>query len=721
MAQHQDPTFLTFEQIDTILEQSVGEILLHEDPQQYFAWMRGKAPEFFGHLPFIDRSGPAAIAAAAARSIWNATPLPGHQFRPRPLPPPERNAPCPCGSGVKYKHCCAGLPDLDVGHTEDLWPWVIRRLTPATLNAALEHRRIPGWALAAVARLHLEQGHNRKAAELLEPLFGGELARLDGRFEEALDVLCDAYLDLGYEHKRMALLERVAEKGNKELARAAHERMASMLFDRGERDAAWESFRRAQRADPDNPSLVLNEVTLLVAERRFEEASARAKFWVAKLRKSGLDYGGLIEALEEMMRDPARAVADSYLEGEGLDPARLRKWIAGLRQRPLPDYSLSEPEPIDLASPGRAREQLSRQIAQMGIPPAEREKAMRLLMADLKRMENEAKREAKQTAPSVEDADSAEATAGPGEPSTPRGLQAPEGVRELEEQWRSVFTAAKPDLTEFSSPDADALGPELWEDWLDFLEAHPEAGDSLDVLDDVAAALSEEEMRMPDSLRGTLIGPLAERGHAIVAHALGGQAVQLPWPWLENRPGLRLTAQLIDVCRDQRDRRRATDLMQWMLRINPHDNHGYRLVLINELLRLERNDEALALIGAYPGDINPEPAYGEVLACLRAGSQDKARSALEHALRANQHVPEFLCTDSVQAPKLLSHGVSVGGRDQAWFYREDARDLWLATPNALEWLERTASALREEHPGLLDRTGGPRKRRRRGSSGTDES
>ena len=395
MPQHQDPTFLTFEQIDAILAQSVDEILRHEDPQQYFAWMRAKASEFFGHLPFIDKSGPAAIAAAAARSIWNATPLPGHQFRPRPLPPPERNALCPCGSGIKHKHCCAGLPDLDMGHTEDLWPWVIRHLTPATLNAALEHRRIPGWALAAVARMHLEQGHNSRAAELLEPLFGGDLARLDGRFEEALDVLCDAYLELGYEHQRMALLERVAGKGGKELARAAHERMASMLFDRGERDAAWESFRRAQRADPDNPSLVLNEVTLLVAEHRFEEASARARFWVAKLRKSGLDYDGLIDALEEMARDPARAVADSYLDGQGLDAARLRKWIESLRQRPLPDYTLSEPEPIDLSSPERAREHLGREVAQMGIPPEEQEAAVRLLMADLKRMERRARREAK--------------------------------------------------------------------------------------------------------------------------------------------------------------------------------------------------------------------------------------------------------------------------------------------------------------------------------------
>ena len=274
----------------------------------------------------------------------------------------------------------------------------------------------------------------------------GELARLDGRFEEALDVLCDAYLDLGYEHKRMALLERVAEKGGKELARAAHERMASMLFDRGERDAAWESFRRAQRADPDNPSLVLNEVTLLVAEHRFEEASARARFWVAKLRKSGWEYDGLIDALEEMARDPARAVADSYLEGEGLDAARLRKWIDSLRQRPLPDYTLSEPEPIDLSSPERAREHLGREVAQMGIPPEEQEAAVRLLMADLKRMERRARREAKRVTPNAEEPESDAATAAP-DLSSARGLLAPESVRQLEAQWRACCLPRSPTRT----------------------------------------------------------------------------------------------------------------------------------------------------------------------------------------------------------------------------------------------------------------------------------
>jgi len=710
--EHHDPSLLTLEQIDAILEQSVEEILRHEDPQQYFAWMRGRARQFFGRMPFVDDNGPIAIAAAAARSIWNATPLPGHQFRPRPLPPPERNAPCPCGSGLKYKHCCAGLPALDIAQTEDLWPRVVRHLSPDALNAALEHRRIPGSALAGVARLYLSEGHNRKAADLLEPLFAGDLARLDERHEEALDALCDAYLDLGYEHKRMALLERVAHGGSKELARAAHERMASMLFDRGERDAAWEAFRKAQRADPDNPSLVLNEVTLLVAEHRFEEASARARFWLAKLRKSGWDYDGLIEALEAMAEDPARAVADSYLGAQGIEAARLRAWVDGLRQRPLPDYTLSVPEPIDLSNPESAREQLRREIAQMGIPPHEQEKAVRMLFADIKRMEKQAKRDAKR-ADLLDDEPQLAPGPGASDPSGERGLMAPESIRHLEEQWHRVFPTAKPTLTAFSSSDEDPWDPMFTEEWLGFLEGHPQAADSLDILDDVAAALHEEEDRMPNSIHGTLTAPLLERGHAIVARAVGSQAVTLPWQWLENRPGLRLTGQLISVCLDRRDRQRAAELMRWMLQVNPSDNHGYRLLLVNELLRAQHDDEALALIARYPGDMSPETAYGAVLAHLRAGREAEARAALVPALQSNDFLPEVLSAEQVRKPKFAPYGVTVGGKDQAWVYREEARDLWLATPGALEWLKPAAKALRREHPEVLEQGLSRHARRRR--------
>jgi hypothetical protein len=687
----ESPHLLSLEQIDAILEQSVAEVLRHEDPQRYLAWMRDKAREFFGHLPFLDEGGAPAMAAAAARSIWNATPLPGNQLRPRPMPPPERNAPCPCGSGRKYKHCCAGAPPLDVGHADDLWPRVVRHLTPQALSEALAHRRIPGAVLDEVARRYLDEGRARKAADLLEPLFEGEAAKLDERYEGALDALCDSYLALGYEYKRMALLERVAAQGNRTLARAALERMASMHLDRGDHGAAWEAFRKAQRAEPDNPSLVVNEITLLVAERRFDEAAQRARFWVAKLRKSEWEYGHVIDALEEIARDPGRAVADSYLEGRGIDASRLRTWVGGLGERALPEYTLVSPEPIDLSDPQQMGQRLREEVAKMGLPPAEQERAVRKLLADLKRLEKQRARE-----PDLFEED-AESHA----PTDDRELTAPERVRRLEDKWRRVFPADKPMLTELGVSETDAWEPDACDAWLDFLETHPEAWDSLDILDDVAAALHDEEARMPEALHGTLSRPLAERGHAIVARAVGEQAVTLPWAMMHNRPRLRLTALLIHICGSRREAQRAADLMQWMLRVNPHDNHGYRCELTNHLLRSRHDQDALDLIGRYPGDMHAETAYGATLALLRLGREAEARAALLRALQTNDFVPEYLCQESVRRPKFAPHGVSYGGRDQAWLYREQARDLWLATPGALDWLKRTAKAVRREHPDAM--------------------
>jgi hypothetical protein len=139
-----------------------------------------------------------------------------------------------------------------------------------------------------------------------------------------------------------------------------------------------------------------------------------------------------------------------------------------------------------------------------------------------------------------------------------------------------------------------------------------------------------------------------------------------------------------------------------MLQVNSHDNHGYRTLLVDEYLRREHGDEALALIARYPGDVNPELRYGEVLAHLRAGREAEASAALAAALRSNDFVPELLSAEQVRKPKLSPYGVTVGGRDQAWLYREDARDLWQATPGALDWLKRTAKALRRDQPEILE-------------------
>ena len=225
---------------------------------------------------------------------------------------------------------------------------------------------------------------------------------------------------------------------------------------------------------------------------------------------------------------------------------------------------------------------------------------------------------------------------------------------------------------------------------------------------------------MPDSLHGTLIGPLAERGHAIVVRAFDDQAATLPWQWLENRPGLRLTALLIDVCLDQQDRRRANDLMQWMLRINPHDNHGYRLVLFNELLRLERNDEALALMADYPGDMHPETAYGEVLVRLRTGDETRpaprwcGRCSLTATCRNSCQETTCRRRSSCRMALRSAAGTRPGCTAKM---RETC-----GSPRQARWSGSSAPpALRQEQPGLLDLSAGRRKRRRRDSGGSRQT
>ena len=37
-------------------------------------------------------------------------------------------------------------------------------------------------------------------------------------------------------------------------------------------------------------------------------------------------------------------------------------------------------------------------------------------------------------------------------------------------------------------------------------------------------------------------------------------------------------------------------------------------------------------------------------------------------------------------------GVKYGGDDQAWYYREEMRDVWLQTPGVLEWLKNAEKA-----------------------------
>jgi hypothetical protein len=126
-----------------------------------------------------------------------------------------------------------------------------------------------------------------------------------------------------------------------------------------------------------------------------------------------------------------------------------------------------------------------------------------------------------------------------------------------------------------------------------------------------------------------------------------------------------------------------------LLRLNPADNHGMRAILMNTLLHTGDNVAALSLASRFPDDIFPELPYGRVLAFVRMGRDREASEAAQQAVDAFPEVRRYLMRERAKQPKLSPFGITLGGKDQAWLYREDMRDAWLEEPSAMALLKKT--------------------------------
>ena len=355
-----------------------------------------------------------AMATMLGMDVWNVTPIPENRFRPRKLNKPERNAPCPCGSGHKFKQCCANLPPLDLGITEELMLSEVLGLLPQKTLKELPLHDLHPDALALVAQRWLDEGDAKKAISLLERYFTN-LDKLDSRAEWAADTLLNAYLETNAPRKKQKFVDALKAATNKDLRSCGWQRQATIDSDQGNYIGAWDAFREAQRHAPNAPALSHLEVLLLLSEGRDVEAKARADFWIARLQRDAkYDHSELITVLRNMVgsdagklqtlhfaRGPLGRLADavanwpapacSYrliggcelepkvelarLEGRWMDlrqSADLDDMIAFAAQFPLAGQSfmvlrdLSEIAlMLDLGVPG-SREALSRQILQRG-------------------------------------------------------------------------------------------------------------------------------------------------------------------------------------------------------------------------------------------------------------------------------------------------------------------------------------------------------------------
>lgn len=618
--------------VERLIFDSLKEILRHEDPVKFLQWLQEHITDYDnGQYPELDRSTQTytALAASIGRSIWNATPLPGNNFDTNPLPEVKDNDMCYCGSGRKFKHCCANLPVEPTMQSEELWPALAPLLTKTQLDQAIKAQKVPLSSLVEIAHFYGIDEHPRKGITLLEPFFADPITQTDELHEFALIILCNLYDDIGFENKKMALLQRIVHATPRSPLRAgAWQRLATIFIDEGYSDEAWDAFHNAQRDNPDSIDIGVLEVQLLISEHQSEQAQERAKFWTKRLQRQGLpeDHGAL-QFLKAVISNPEQAMGQAAVSMIDEELREFHVWVTEACQRPIG----TSPYQVEV------------------IPAPDDEGSMLML--------------------------------------TPS-----KAIADIEKNWAHAFPLEKPFSTQ-SMPytELDIWEPALVVTWISFLKRHPDAIDSLSIIDDVVSAYFLHDQSEIPWLDDMVLAPLLQRAQRIIEQTLATSApAQLSWLMMENRPALRCLARLISLYARQEDETKRSELCTRLLELNPNDNHGFRLEQINSLLIAWENEKALELADHYPDDMYPDTLFGKVLALVRLGRLDEAQKALAIADERLPKTIRYLTNKRVKKPKIDYDHITFGGDDQAWIYREEMKAIWDESPEALEFIKEHA-------------------------------
>lgn len=158
------------------------------------------------------------------------------------------------------------------------------------------------------------------------------------------------------------------------------------------------------------------------------------------------------------------------------------------------------------------------------------------------------------------------------------------------------------------------------------------------------------------------------------------------WGILKTRPFMRAIEGLATVLWELGQREEAERHYRELLRLNPGDNQGIRYLLLNLLIDMGRDKQALALVKNNADDWSADMAYSAALLTFREqGDSPETLQALERAFKVNAHVPNYL-TGRKRIPSERSDLITMGGEDEAVNYASAYLNHWRKTPGAVDWL-----------------------------------
>lgn len=210
------------------------------------------------------------------------------------------------------------------------------------------------------------------------------------------------------------------------------------------------------------------------------------------------------------------------------------------------------------------------------------------------------------------------------------------------------------------------------------LDISPDCADAYVLLAEDRSRSIEEELE------------LYRKGVEAGRRALGEQALKDPethfWSELKTRPYMRAMNGLACTLHSDGQIGQAIDLWQELLRLNPRDNQGIRMLLAPALVEADRLAEAEEILKQFDGDGSAHMLYSWAL-CLfkKHGDGPLALRALKDAIAENPHVIEYLC-GLRKLPKEQADSYSPGSPEEAHGYISVAIESWINAEGAIDWL-----------------------------------